>query len=228
MKVKNSRTQELKNRIILALDVDNFKKAKYFINKLYPKIRIFKVGSQIFAACGHKIIDFLHKKHAEVFLDLKFYDIPNTVANAVRQATRLKVKMLTLHISGGEEMLRQAVRAAKQEARRLKARRPLLIGVTVLTSKETRPGEVLKLAKTGLACGLDGVVCSAQEVSGLKRNIRKKFIAITPGIRPVKSASDDQQRITTSKSAIKAGSDFLVVGRPILEAKDPLKAVEEL
>lgn len=215
-------------QIILALDVDNLEKAKKFVNKLYPKIKVFKVGSQLFTGYGPKIIEFIHKKGAEVFLDLKFYDIPNTVANAMRQAVRLKVKMLTLHISGGEEMLKAAVKAAREEAKKLKIKKPLLIGVTILTSKETNPQEVLRLAKLGLKSGLDGVVCSAKEVGFLKRSIRGKFIAVTPGIRPPTSGADDQKRTATAAQAIKAGSDFLVVGRPILEAKDPLKALMSL
>ena len=215
-------------KLILALDVDTFSKAKYFVNLLYPKIRIFKVGSQLFTGCGPKIIEFIHKKGAQVFLDLKFYDIPNTVANAVRQAARLEVKMLTLHISGGEQMLKEAVKAAKSEALRLKVKRPLLVGVTVLTSQLAEPREILKLAKLGLDCGLDGVVCSAQEIKLLRKNIPRKFIIVTPGIRPKSAPADDQKRTATAVEAIKAGSDFLVVGRPILEAKDPLAVAAEL
>ncbi|MFH1239103.1 MAG: orotidine-5'-phosphate decarboxylase [bacterium] len=218
----------MKAKIILALDVDSFSKAKYFVNKLYPKIKIFKIGSQLSTAYGPKITEFIHKKGAEVFLDLKFYDIPNTVANAVCQAVHLKVKMLTLHISGGEEMLRAAVRAAKDEAGQLKITRPLLIGVTVLTSKKASQKDVLKLAKEGLSCGLDGVVCSVQEAKFLRKNIHKDFVIVTPGIRPVKSGVDDQKRTATVTQAIKAGSDFLVIGRPILQAKDPKAATEEI
>jgi orotidine-5'-phosphate decarboxylase len=214
--------------IILALDVDSFKKAKDFVNKLYPKITMFKVGFQLFTAYGPKTVEFIHNKGAKVFLDLKFYDIPNTVANAVKEAARLKVAMLTLHISGGEEMLRAAVKAAKDESRRLRIKPPLLIGVTVLTSKVAKPGEVLKLAKTGLACGLDGIVCSAQEVAALKKSIRKKFLAVTPGIRPGQAVRDDQKRVATVSQAIKVGSDFLVIGRPILEAKNPLAVLKNL
>lgn len=215
-------------KIILALDVDNFAKAKYFINKLYPKIKIFKVGLQLFTTAGPKIIEFIHKIGAEVFLDLKFFDIPNIVANAVRQAVRLKVKMLTLHILGDEEMLKIAVQAAKDEAGCLKLKRPLLIGVTVLTSKETNFSDVLTLAKMGLDCGLDGVVCSVREAALLRKEIKKKFIIITPGIRPEGVSSYDQKRTATVEEAIKAGSDFLVIGRPILEAKEPFKVLEKI
>lgn len=218
----------MKPEIILALDVDSFGKAKYFVNKLYPKIKIFKVGMQLYTAIGPKIIQMIHKKRAQVFLDLKFLDIPNTVAKAVCEAVRHKVKMFTLHISGGEEMLKAAVSAAKDEAKKLKIKKPLLIGVTVLTSKKTHPSAVLSLAKAGIQSGLDGVVCSAQEAKNLRNKIKRKFVIVTPGIRPQGVAKNDQKRIATVNEAIKSGSNFLVIGRPILEAKDPLKVVLDL
>lgn len=219
----------VKPEIILALDIDNQKKAEYFVNKLYPKIKIFKVGVQLFAAAGTDIIKFINKKGAGVFLDLKFFDIPNTVANAVRSAVRLKVKMLTLHILGDIEMLGAAVEAARQEAKRIKVKPPLLIGVTVLTSKEAASSDVLTLAKIGAESGLDGVVCSVEEVPLLKRVIKKKnFLFVTPGIRPQGFAAHDQKRTATVTEAVKAGSNFLVIGRPILEAKDPAKMAEKL
>jgi orotidine-5'-phosphate decarboxylase len=173
-------------------------------------------------------VKFIHKNGAEVFLDLKFFDIPNTVANAVRQAVRLKVKMLTLHILGDVEMLKAAVKAAQEESRRLKLKRPLLIGVTVLTSKEANSGKVLTLARLGIESGLDGVVCSAREAALLRREIKKKFFIVTPGIRPKGIATYDQKRTAGVSEAIKAGSNFLVIGRPVLEAKDPIKVVKEL
>ena len=218
----------MKAKIILALDVDTFSKAKYFVEKLYPKVKIFKVGLQLFTVCGPRIIEFIHKKGAGVFLDLKFFDIPNTVACAVRSAARLKVKMLTLHIVGGESMLKAAVEAAKQESRHLKTRRPFLIGVTILTSQEACPAEVLRLTKLALGCGLDGVVCSAQEAALLRREIKKKFIIVTPGIRLNREIRDDQKRTATAKQAVKAGSSFLVVGRPIIESPTPLSALKDL
>lgn len=213
--------------LILALDVNSVEKAKYFVNKLYPKIKIFKVGIQLFTQAGPKIIDYINKKGAEVFLDLKFFDIPNTVANAVRAAVGFKVEMLTLHILGDEDMLKKAVEAAQEESRRLKSKRPLLIGVTVLTSKETNFNDVFTLAKIGLDCGLDGVVCSAREAGLLRQKIRKEFVIVSPGIRPNKTISDDQKRTTTISEAVRAGSNFLVIGRPILNAKDPFLAAKE-
>lgn len=215
-------------KLILALDVDTFAKAKYFVNRLYPKIKTFKVGVQLFTATGPKIVEYINKKGAQVFLDLKFFDIPHTVANAVRQAVRLKVKMLTLHILGDQEMLGQALKAAKEEARRLKVKRPLLIGVTVLTSKETTSSDVLTLARIGIECGLDGVVCSAREARLLRKEIKKKFLIVSPGIRPQGTLADDQKRTATVKEAIASGSDFLVMGRPILKAKDPLQVLKKI
>ena len=217
-----------KPALILALDVDTLEEAKDFVDKLYPKIKIFKVGSHLFTAYGPKIIELLHKKGAEVFLDLKYFDIPNTVSGAVAAAVRLKVKMLTLHICGGQEMLEAAVSAASRQAKALKIARPLLIGVTILTSQTTKVGGVLALAKQGIACGLDGVVCSAQEAIVLRRKIKKNFVIVTPGIRPDNLGKDDQKRTATVSQAIKAGSDFLVIGRPILKAPDPLLQTEEM
>jgi len=215
-------------KLILALDVDNFSRAEYFIHKLYPKIKIFKVGIQLFTACGLKVIKLIQQKGGEVFLDLKFFDIPYTVANAVRQAVRLKVKMLTLHILGDEEMLKAAISAAREESRRLKLKRPLLIGVTVLTSKEANASDVLTLAKIGIESGLDGIVCSAREAAFLRKEIKRKFIIVTPGIRQNQGASNDQKRTATVSEAIKAGSNFLVIGRPILEAENPILAAQQI
>jgi len=215
-----------KAHIILALDVDSLKEAKYFVDKLYPTVKIFKIGVQLFTACGPKVIELIHKKGAEVFLDLKFFDIPNTVAHAVAAAVRMKVKMLTLHILGDEEMISAALNAAKTEAKKMRTRRPLLIGVTVLTSKETNFNDVLILARLGLESGLDGIVCSAREAKLLRLSLKRKFIMVTPGIRPKGVTRDDQKRTATADEAVKAGSNFLVVGRPILNAPDPLRAAK--
>ncbi|MDD5465590.1 MAG: orotidine-5'-phosphate decarboxylase [Candidatus Omnitrophica bacterium] len=217
-----------KPQIILALDVDTLESAADFVNKLYPKIKIFKVGSQLFTAYGPKVVELIHQKGAEVFLDLKYLDIPNTVSSAVAEAVRLKVKMLTLHISGGKEMIEAAAASARHLAKVSGLKRPLLIGVTVLTSQKASSGEVLKLARQGLASGLDGVVCSAREAAALRKKIKKSFLMVTPGIRTNNSVGDDQKRTATVKEAVGAGSNFLVIGRPILKAADPLKKAEEL
>lgn len=214
--------------IILALDVDTLKEAKSFVDRLYPKIKTFKVGSHLFTAFGPQVIRLLHKKGAGIFLDLKYFDIPNTVAKAVAAAVALKVKMLTLHISGGKEMLEAAVASAKAQAKALNVPRPLLVGVTVLTSSKAKPKDILALAKQGIAAGLDGVVCSAQEAAFLRRRIKNKFVIITPGIRANDACGDDQKRTATVAQAVKAGSNFLVIGRPVLLAADPLVKTEEL
>lgn len=218
----------MKAEIILALDVSSFKQAKYFVHKLYPQIKIFKVGMQLFTACGPKVIEMIHQKGGKVFLDLKFLDTPSTVAKAVRQAVRHKVKMLTLHISGAEEMLKAAVEASRDEAKKLKIKKPWLVGVTVLTSQDARAQDVLKLAKVGIDSGLDGVVCSAQEAGILRSRIKKKFVIVTPGIRSKEIKKNDQKRTATVGEALQAGSNFLVIGRPILEAKEPLKVIQYL
>ncbi|MFA4988176.1 MAG: orotidine-5'-phosphate decarboxylase [Candidatus Omnitrophota bacterium] len=215
-------------RLILALDVDTLEEARSFVNRLYPEINIFKVGSRLFTSYGPRVVEMIRKKGAQVFLDLKYFDIPNTVAGAVEAAVRLEVGMLTLHVSGGSLMLKAAVEAAARQARILKVARPLLLGVTVLTSQEAGTGEVFSLARQGLRDGLDGIVCSAREAGCLRKKIRKDFVIVTPGIRPGVSAADDQKRTATAAQAVKAGSDFLVIGRPILKAGDPLSRAREI
>ncbi|MFA4889291.1 MAG: orotidine-5'-phosphate decarboxylase [Candidatus Omnitrophota bacterium] len=217
-----------KVELVLALDVDTFQQARHFIDRLYPQIKTFKVGAQLFITEGPRVIDYLRQKGAGVFLDLKFHDIPNTIACAVRRAVGLKVKMLTLHICGGKEMLEKAVEAASAEAKRIKVKPPLLLGVTVLTSQKSTKAEVLKRAKMGLACGLDGVVCSAWEIRLLRKNLGNKFVIVTPGIRPKGADITDQLRVATVEEAARSGSNFLVVGRPILQAGDPLSVAREL
>lgn len=216
----------MKPELILALDVDSPEEAKRFIDILHPQVKMYKIGSQLFTAVGPQIVEYINKKGAGVFLDLKFFDIPNTVAHAVKAATRMKAKMLTLHILGDEDMLTQAKKAAIEEAEKIGVPRPLLIGVTVLTSKDATSSDVFTLAKIGLECGLDGVVCSAREAGLLREKLGDNFIIVTPGIRPDGVAKDDQKRTATVSEAIQAGSTYLVVGRPILKASDPLKAAK--
>lgn len=213
-----------KPEVILALDVDSAAKARELVRMLMPEVRVFKVGMQLFTAAGPGIIRFINARGGRVFLDLKFFDIPHTVASAVRQAVRLNTAMLTLHILGDEEMIRAAVAAADDEAVRVNVPRPLLFGVTVLTSREAQTSDVVTLAGIGLDCGLDGVVCSAREAPVLRKKIKKYFFIVTPGIRPAGSRTHDQKRTATVEEAVRAGSNFLVVGRPILEAADPKAA----
>lgn len=222
---------KLSDRIIVALDVNTDKQARKFIERLSPAIKIFKIGPVLFTAYGPRAIELVRKKGAHVFLDLKFHDIPNTVANAVRQATRLKVRMLTLHTSGGEEMLMRAAQAAKEEAAKLKIKKPVLLGITVLTSdKQSANTEktVLQRARLAAKAGLDGIVCSVREAKAVRKACGRGFIIVAPGIRPKSSLAGDQKRVATAKDAFAAGADYIVVGRPILEAADPLEAVKNI
>jgi len=220
--------QGLFNKLIVALDSHNIRQAKKQIDLLYPNIKIFKIGSVLFTGYGPSIVNYASKKGAKIFLDLKYYDIPNTVANAVHQAVKLKVHMISLHIQGGKDMLRAAVLSAKQQSHLLKLKRPLLIGITVLTSQVADKEQVLELTRQALEIGLDGVVCSAQEVPLLRKECGDDFVIITPGIRARENTCDDQKRIATAQQALKAGADYIVVGRPITTAKDPLKAAKEI
>lgn len=214
--------------IIVALDLDDFSKAKLLVDKLYPEIRIFKIGLQAFINFGAKITEHINKKGAGVFLDLKFFDIPNTVANAVAASVRLRVKMLTLHISGGRAMIEAAVKARDMTSEKHAIKKPLLIGVTILTSQEALAEKVLELASQGLSWGLDGIVCSVKEVKFLRESIAGDFYIVTPGIRAHSDNRDDQKRTATIKEAVSAGSNFLVIGRPIVEAKNPVFAAKEM
>jgi len=220
--------ETIKDKIIVALDMPDFGRAKKLVKLLYPKIKIFKVGSQLFTMRGPDAVQMVKDVGAEVFLDLKFFDIPNTVANAVKEAVKLDVFMLTLHITGGDAMLKAAVEARNSEAELLNKRRPLLVGVTVLTSQSVSAQHVLRLAKIGLGCGLDGIVCSAREAASLRKEIKRDFLIVTPGIRLEDSKRDDQKRVATIEEAIKAGSDYLVIGRPIVEARFPLNVIKDL
>jgi orotidine-5'-phosphate decarboxylase len=220
----------VKTKLIAALDVDTWAQAKKIVDRLYPSVKIFKVGSQLFTACGPKSIASIQKKGARVFLDLKFHDIPNTVAKAVAQAARLGVFMLTVHAQGGVEMLKAARAAAQNAVPGKYARRPLIIAVTVLTSQisEHVHGRVLDLADDAYASGMDGVVASVDEARDIRRMFKENFLIITPGIRPEGAERGDQKRVATPKAAIEAGSDFIVVGRPIVEAKDPATAAKDI
>ena len=228
-----------KERLIVALDVDGFERAKELMDILYPTVRIFKIGSELFTSCGLDIMKVFQRKGAKVFLDLKFHDIPNTVSGAVRAATRLNVFMLTVHASGGADMLKGAVRAAKICAEQLNVNRPRILGVTVLTSMDNKDLKniginknlesiVLYLAKFSKEHHLDGVVASAREISHIRKAVGKDFIVVAPGIRPKGSTRGDQKRVLTPAEAIKRGADYIVVGRPIIEAQDPKLMAEEI
>lgn len=218
-------------QLILALDVDNLAQAERLVNLLFPRVKIFKVGSQLFTACGPEAVKMIAKKGAQVFLDLKFHDIPNTVYSAVSCGLADSVFMITLHTQGGKKMLEAGLKAAEDKAKKLMIKRPFLLGVTILTSEDRQADtEKLVLARAGLAkeAGLDGVVCSVQEAVGIRKQLGKDFIIVSPGIRPSGYPGDDQSRVATIKQAIEAAVDFIVVGRPILKADNPLHAAEQI
>ncbi|GLQ71731.1 orotidine-5'-phosphate decarboxylase [Vibrio penaeicida] len=222
-------------KIIVALDYDKKADALAFVDKIDPSSCRLKVGKEMFTLFGPEFVRELHKRGFSVFLDLKFHDIPNTCSKAVRAAAELGVWMVNVHASGGERMMS----ASREILEPYGKDRPLLIGVTVLTSMEQSdlagigldiaPQEqVVRLASLTKNAGLDGVVCSAQESSMLKSELGKDFKLVTPGIRPAGAAIGDQKRIMTPVQAIEAGSDYLVIGRPITQALDPAKVLADI
>lgn len=227
-------------KLIVALDVPTFQDAERWVDLLRGEISIFKVGTILFTKEGPRVVEMVQRKKGEVFLDLKFHDIPNTVASASRVATDLGVFMMNLHIVSGGSVLKETVLAVTKEAAMKKIRKPLLLGVTLLThldgtalhelgwEVESVEEKVLHLAQIAKRHGLDGVVCSPQEIRPLREAFGKDFLIVTPGIRLADSERDDQKRVGTSKEAVRQGADYLVVGRPILESKDPLKTVRSI
>jgi len=223
-------------RIIVALDFADGARAMALVDRLDPEICALKIGKELFVSAGPDLVRSIVARGFKVFLDLKFHDIPSTVAQACAAATRLGVWMLNVHAAGGRAML-TASRESVIEAARAQGRpAPHLIAVTVLTSlgqadldeiglSGGTEGAVLRLAKLASLCGLDGVVCSALEAKALRRALGPAFVLVTPGIRPTGSASADQARIVTPEAAVAAGADFLVIGRPITEAPDPVAAL---
>jgi orotidine-5'-phosphate decarboxylase len=217
-------------QLIVALDVGTLDRAKHLVDILSSTVKIFKVGSQLFTACGPEAVRMISNKGAQVFLDLKFHDIPNTVFQAVSASTANAV-MITVHIKGGREMLEAAVRGATEKAKELNIKRPFIVGVTRLTSDRNESNtkqDILQAARLAKHAGLDGVVCSAHEAPMIRREFGKDFLIVTPGIRPKGYPSDDQSRVATAKEAIEAGADFIVVGRPIIKAEDPKKVAEDI
>jgi orotidine-5'-phosphate decarboxylase len=228
-----------KDKIIFALDVEHFAEAQRWVTVLKNKIGFFKVGKQLFTHSGPKVIDMIHQKNQHVFLDLKFHDIPNTVAKAGEEATKLEVSMFNLHALGGLEMMRKTVEASKTRAKELGIPKPVILAVTILTSMDEDTlkevgiqgpiiQEVEKLALLAMKAGVDGVVASPHEIGTIRQQCGKNFLIVTPGIRLPSEKKDDQKRTLTPKEAIAAGANYLVIGRPIKEAKDPLAAVEKI
>lgn len=217
-----------KDKIIVALDTNTLKEVERLLDILSPHVGIFKVGMELFYSCGPKAIDLIKKYDKEVFLDLKFHDIPNTVRNAAKVATRLGAFMFNVHASGGSDMMEAAIEGAVEESDKMGIGRPRILGVTVLTSMEATEKEVVSLAKSAKKIGLDGVVASPKEAASIRKEIGKNFLIVTPGVRPKGSEKEDQKRVATPREAISAGADYIVIGRPITKAKDPVRAVKDI
>ena len=229
----------MRERLILALDVDDLERVKALVSLLGSKVGMFKVGKQLFTHAGPQAVKLIQGMGGEVFLDLKFHDIPNTVAKAAIEATRLGVKMFNVHASGSLEMMRLTVREVSRVCRQEGLRRPIMLAVTVLTSLNKsdlqRVGvdgevadQVIRLALLTRQAGMDGVVASPQEVAPIRAACGRRFIIVSPGVRPQRAKRNDQRRVMTPEEAIRAGADYIVVGRPIMEAKDPMRAAQEI
>jgi len=215
-------------KLILALDFASAKEALPWVDRCLPYVKLFKVGKQLFTSEGPSIVREIQSRGGDVFLDLKYHDIPNTVAAAVKAASKLGVFMLNVHVAGGIEMMRAAKQAAR-EANDKADKKLLLIGVTVLTSMSTPSDKsVVDYAKLAKEAGLDGVVSSVHEVEAIKKACGADFITVTPGIRTADDQKDDQSRIATPQRAIQAGSDYLVMGRSIFNAANPIEKLKQV
>jgi len=230
-----------RRKLIFALDVETLSEAKHWVTRLRGRVGLFKVGKQLFTRCGPEAVGMIRDQGGDVFLDLKYHDIPNTVAKAAVEASRLGVKMFNLHALGGKEMM-SATAAALSEHWEGRGK-PLLLAVTILTSMSAEalrevgipssPEEMVpRLAQLAKQAGLDGVVASPREIALIRGVCGPDFVIVTPGVRPLNAAADDQKRIATPAQAVRAGADYLVVGRPIATAADPegaaLSIVEEI
>jgi len=228
-----------KDKLIVALDVDTPAKALDLVQRLHNVAGMFKVGSQLFTAAGPQIVRDIIALNSKVFLDLKFHDIPHQIAGAARSAAELGVSLFTIHASGGSEMMRRAAESVAEVSQQTGVRSRVL-AITVLTSMDattlsdigvsSTPSEsVMRLVKLAEAAGVDGVVASPQEIETIRSTVSNpNFLVVTPGIRPAATANEDQKRVATPASAIAAGASYLVVGRPITGAPDPLAAAEQI
>jgi orotidine-5'-phosphate decarboxylase len=229
----------MQNPIIVALDVPKMETALRLAEQLAPVVGAFKIGSELFTSAGPDIVARIRATGAAVFLDLKFHDIPNTVAKAVAAATRLDVQMLTVHTGGGLEMMQAAEKSAQQTALQSGRNAPLVLGVTVLTSLDSHSlselglegnvgRQVERLAELAAKAGLRGLVCSPLEITALRQLLPAKMQLVTPGIRTGAEKSDDQRRTLSPREAIDAGANWLVIGRPIYAAENPRAAAEKI
>jgi len=229
----------MRERLIVALDVDTSEQAAALVRQLAGEVGMFKIGKQLFTHAGPQAVRQIQELSGEIFLDLKFHDIPNTVAKAAIEATRLGVKMFNVHASGSLEMMRMTVKEVKRVCRQQKLRKPIMLAVTVLTSLNQddlqRVGverkvadQVVRLALLTKEAGMDGVVASPHEVADIRETCGRRFVIVTPGIRPADGNRDDQRRVMTPQDAVRGGVDYIVVGRPIIEAKDPVAAARAI
>jgi orotidine-5'-phosphate decarboxylase len=229
----------MRERLIVALDLDSLDQAQELVRLLAGDVGMFKIGKQLFTHAGPQAVRLIQELGGEIFLDLKFHDIPNTVAKAAIEATRMGVKMFNVHASGSLEMMRLTVKEVERVCRQEKRRKPIMLAVTVLTSLSQddlrRVGvdgnvedQVVRLALLTKEAGMDGVVASPHEVADIRKACGRRFVIVTPGIRPADASRNDQQRVMTPAEAIRAGVDYIVVGRPILEAKNPLSAARSI
>ncbi|MBI2962771.1 MAG: orotidine-5'-phosphate decarboxylase [Deltaproteobacteria bacterium] len=228
-----------KSRLIFALDVGSLREAEQLVRTLAREIGLFKIGKQLFLHAGPPVVRMVRDRGGEVFLDLKFHDIPRTVAKAAAEATRMGVRMFDLHASGSLAMMQQTVTEVNRVCRNEQLRRPKILAVTVLTSLTREDlrrvgvqagveSQVVRLARLAHEASMDGVVASPLEIGRIRRECGRGFLIVTPGVRMAKSGWDDQKRVLTPEQAILAGADYIVVGKPIRDAKDPQAAAREI
>jgi orotidine-5'-phosphate decarboxylase len=229
-----------KERLFVALDVDDLRTADVLMNKMQGVVTQYKLGTQLLSAAGPEAVMHVRRRGFGVFYDAKFHDIPNTVAAAVTAACRLGATMVNVHTTGGKEMMAAAAAAALEVSKKLRQPKAIVLGVTVLTSINQRileeelwvrrkiQTQVVHLAKMAKQAGLDGVVASPREITAIRKACGPEFIILTPGIRPSGAALNDQKRTMTPGQAIAAGADYIVVGRPIYQAQDPLQVVRSI
>lgn len=234
--IKKLRKMKNSKKLIVALDLPELKEATELVDKLSDSVDWFKVGSQLFTGEGPAVIEMLKEREKQVFLDLKFHDIPNTVARVSEVVASFGVDMFNVHASGGLEMMRSAAEAASSKSDELGITKSIVLGVTVLTSIDEKQlynelgverelsSQVVYLSRLSKEAGLDGVVASPMEVKLIRDAIGDDFVIVTPGVRPTWATKDDQKRVMTPREAIDAGADMIVVGRPIRNAPDPYKA----
>ena len=236
---RETRRPAIRKRLIVALDRPTLQSATKLVDKLIDEVGLFKIGNELFVSAGPRAIRMVRDRGGEVFLDLKFHDIPRTVSAAVIESAKLGAKIVNIHVTGGAEMMRYTMSELTRFCRSARLRRPKVLGVTVLTSLDNRDlssiglrasasEQVLRLAKLAKECGLDGIVASPQEIATIRKACGKRFIILTPGVRLNESTAGDQKRIATPAGAIRAGADYLVVGRPIHGAKDPVASTRDV